>query len=94
METMTEIGTEKRLDELSNRVDHGFAQIDQRFAQVDQRLDRVDADIRELRGDLKRGFEIIESRFDSLQRTIILVLGGAVTTLVGGAIAAAFAAFS
>jgi hypothetical protein len=87
MGTMTETGTEKRLDELSKRVDHGF--------------ERVDADIREVRSDIKAvrtemkgGFEAVDAKFDSFHRTLILLLGGALSTLVGGLIAAAFTALS
>ena len=43
METMTETGTEKRVDELSKRVDFGFEQLSDRvdfgFDQVNRRLD-------------------------------------------------------
>jgi hypothetical protein len=42
METMTETGTEKRLDDLRDEMHHGFARVDRSF-------ERVDADLRELR---------------------------------------------
>jgi hypothetical protein len=35
--------TEGRLNELSNKVDHGFEKVDQRFEKVDLRLERIDA---------------------------------------------------
>ena len=38
METMTEPGTDKQLDELSKRVDFGFAQTNQRLVRVEDDL--------------------------------------------------------
>ena len=35
---------------------------------IDKAFDRVDADIRELRVEIKRGFERVDMRFDSMQR--------------------------
>jgi hypothetical protein len=49
METMTETGTEKRVDELSKRMDFGFEQVHHRFERVDSNLERVDSDVRDLR---------------------------------------------
>ncbi len=90
METMTETGTEKRVDELSKRVDFGFEQ-------VDRRLDKVDAGIRETRGEvqtvraeMKSGFRDVDAKLDSLNRTIIYLLGGSLSVVTGGLIAAAF----
>jgi hypothetical protein len=59
METVTEAGTEKRVDELSKRVDLGFAQVDKRMddfqGETRERFNRVEGDIRELRSDMKTG---------------------------------------
>ena len=97
METMTEPGTETRIGELSKRVDFGFEQVDHRF-------DRVEGDLREIRADMKAGFDKVEegmkagfeamdakwdAKFDSLNRTIIYLLGGSLSV----ALAAIFAAF-
>jgi hypothetical protein len=108
METMTETGTEKRVDELSERVNFGFEQVDKHFEQVDDRFDRfegrvdrgfdkVDADIRETRGEIqtvrtemKSGFRDVDAKLDSLNRTIIYLLGGSLSVVTGGLIAAAF----
>jgi hypothetical protein len=94
MATMTESSTDARLHELSKRVD-------QRFEQVDRRFDRVDADIREVRGEvhelrseMRTGFAALDAKFDakfdSLNRTIIVLLGGSLSVVTGGLIAAAF----
>jgi hypothetical protein len=56
METMTETGTEKRVDELSRRVDFGFEQ-------ANRRIGRVEDDLRELRSDMKAGFEKVDGEF-------------------------------
>ncbi len=91
-----EAWTDERLDDFRthvdqrfDQVDKRFDQVDQRFAQVDQRFDRVEADIRELRSDMKAGFE-------SMQRMMIIgfvtlfasiaasVIGGVIATLALG----------
>lgn len=101
MQTMTETGTEKRVDELSKRVDFGFdqlskrmdfaseqvdrrfEQIDQRFdrfeASVDRRFDRVEDDARELRSEMKSGF-------DSLHRLMIRFFAGTVGSIIAGVV--------
>jgi septal ring factor EnvC (AmiA/AmiB activator) len=67
-----EAWTDERLDDLKenvnqrfDQVDKRFEQVDKRFDEVDKRFDRVEADIRELRVDMKRGF-------DSMQRTMVI----------------------
>jgi hypothetical protein len=69
---MTETGTEKRVDELSKRVNFGFEQIDGRFEQVDRR--------NRLRMDTKAGF-------DSLHQLIIRVCAGTIGSIVAGVVA-------
>lgn len=75
--------TDDRLDNLSSRmderfdhVDERFEQVNQRFEQVDQRFDRVEADIREIRTEMKAGFE-------GLHRTLLQVGGGIIVALIG-----------
>ncbi|HEX4306250.1 MAG TPA: hypothetical protein VHZ54_09455 [Solirubrobacterales bacterium] len=86
--------TDKRVDDLRVEMHHGFEQVDQRF-------DRVGGDVRELRGevhglrsDMKGGFAAIEAKFDakfdSLDRTIIYLLGGSLSVVTGGILAAVF----
>ena len=101
METMTETGTEKRVDELSKRVDSGFqemskrvdfgfqemskrvdfgfAQVDRRFEQIDRRFDRVEDDARELRAEMKSGF-------DSMHRLMIRFSAGTVGSIIAGVV--------
>jgi hypothetical protein len=53
---------------------------DERLNDLSHRMDagfnRVDADLRELRGEMS-------SRFDALQRTLILAAGGVIAALIG-----------
>jgi hypothetical protein len=77
METMTETGTEKRVDELSKRVDFGFEQLDKRmeegFERADRNFERVDADLRELRVAIT-----------SLHRAMFVFTGTTVGSILAG----------
>jgi hypothetical protein len=91
MQTMKAPSTEKRIDDLNDRMGEGFGR-------VYRELDRLEGDIRELRGDVKqlRGemnkrfagvdarFESVEARFDAMHRTMMrgfFALGGITVTL-------------
>ena len=52
------------------------ARLDDLSHRMDQGFDRVDSDIRELRSEMT-------SRFDSLQRTLILAAAGVIAALIG-----------
>ena len=69
METMRQSWTDDRLDDMSDR-------IDQRFDQVDQRFDRLETDVTALRTEMN-------TRFDSLNRTLLQVGGGVIVALIG-----------
>jgi predicted nucleic acid-binding Zn-ribbon protein len=91
-----ETWTDERLDDLATGIDRRFDQVDKRFDQVDQRFDRVEDDIRELRSDMKKGFEAVDkkfdAKFDSLQRnmtTWFIAMFSATITLAAAVIAAA-----
>jgi hypothetical protein len=92
MATMTEITTDKRVDDLRLETHRGFDQLGERIKQVDRRVDdlraemhhgfdRVEADVRELRSEMKGGF-------DSLHKTMVAffatTLGSIVATIVAG----------
>jgi len=79
MEAMRESWSDDRLDYLNRRVDDGFKQVDRQFPQVDEqfrqvgeRFDRVETYLRDL-----------NTRVDSLQRTMMQTGGGIVVALVG-----------
>jgi predicted nucleic acid-binding Zn-ribbon protein len=89
MQTMTKSWTDERLEERFDRiedrfdavdrqfqaVDKRFDAVDQRFPAIDQRFDRVEADIRELRSEMKVGF-------DAMQRTLNRFGGGMILALL------------
>jgi hypothetical protein len=58
------------------RVNWTDERLDDLSHRMDAGFDRVDADLRELRGEMN-------SRFDALQRTLILAAGGIIAALIG-----------
>ncbi len=77
---------DERFDHVEKRFDHvdeRFKQVDERFKQVDHRFDRVETDLRELRVEMKGGFDKIDVRFDAMQRTLFLAAAGIVAALIG-----------
>jgi hypothetical protein len=58
METVREAWTDERLDDLTLRMDKGF--------------ERVDMDLRDLRAEMNARFSAVDTRFDAMQRTMIL----------------------
>jgi len=64
--------TDKRMDDFANNVNR-------RFDAVDQRFDRLEQEVRDLRTDFN-------TRFDGLQRTLLLTGGGIIATLIAGII--------
>ena len=73
MEAMRATWTDERLDDLSRRMDDGFQ--------------RVDSEIRELRGEMHSEFAGLRSemnaRFDTMQRTMIGVMGSILVAFAG-----------
>jgi hypothetical protein len=89
MQTMRESWTDERLDdfraEVNRRfdgVDRRFDGVDRRFDAVDHRFDRVEGEIRDLRLDMKAGFERMDDRFERLYRLLITVGGAFIGTLI------------
>jgi hypothetical protein len=83
---MAESNTDKRIDDLRSEMYRGFEtgdrrfdQVDARFDQVDRRFDRVEADVRELRAEMKEGF-------DSLHRLMIRLFAGTLGSVAAGII--------
>jgi hypothetical protein len=84
MQTMRESWTDERLDDFARHVDHRFDAVDRRFDAVDHRFDRVEADLRDLRQETSARFEHVETRFDEMHRTMVLLGGGAIVTIAIG----------
>jgi len=93
MEAMRQSWTDERLDDFRGEVNRRFDEVDRRFDKVDQRFDKVDQRFAELqteivsiRADLKGDFDLMHTRFDSLQRSMFqasVVLIVAVLGLLG-----------
>jgi tetrahydromethanopterin S-methyltransferase subunit G len=76
-------GLDRKVDEGFRHVDQRFERVDKRFEQIDQRFDRAEGEVREIRREMKAGFDRIDGRLDSLQRTMILSNGGIIAGLLG-----------
>jgi tetrahydromethanopterin S-methyltransferase subunit G len=61
-----------RLDELSKRVDDGFAHMREEFTSVNKRIDHIGGRI-----------DHLSTRFDALQRILMQVGGGIFVALIG-----------
>jgi hypothetical protein len=70
MEAMREQWTDARLDDLNDRISYGF--------------NRIDVDLRDIRAEIGSLSAETNARFDSLQRTMLLIGGGLIATLVAG----------
>jgi hypothetical protein len=77
MESMRRSWTDARLDDFSRH--------------VDERFNRVEAELRTQRSEMRTEFASLrsemDSRFDSLQRLILQVGGGAIVTFAAGILA-------
>jgi hypothetical protein len=54
--------TDERLDELNKKVDDGFAKADKK---MDDGFAKVDATFREVRGEMKAGFDKVDAKVDT-----------------------------
>ena len=88
MQTMESPSTEKRIDDLNDRMAEGFGQVHRELDSMDIRMregfKRLDGDIRELRGDIKDLRSETSERFDAMHRTMMrgfFALGGITVTL-------------
>lgn len=59
MHVMRESWTDARLDDFRAEVDRRFDEVYRRFDEVDRRFGKVEGDIRELRSEVKAGFESV-----------------------------------
>ena len=65
--------TDERLDDLTGRVDSGFAE--------------VKGEIRDLRREMNERFSSVDSRFDAMQRTMVIGFASIVASVVGAVVA-------
>jgi hypothetical protein len=88
MQTMEISSTDKRIDDLNDRMSEGFGGVHREIDGLDARMTegfkRLDGDIRELRGDLKDLRSETSERFDAMHQTMMrgfFALGGIIVTL-------------
>lgn len=55
--------TDPRIDDLSKKVDDGFARVDARFEKLEK---KYDGNVGELRGEMKAGFERADAKMEGL----------------------------
>jgi hypothetical protein len=94
---MRQSWSDDRLDDLSNRVDAGFARIDASIVRLDAKIDdsvarldakidgRIDSSAAKLLQEMQMGFHQINARFDAMQQKMIRVGGGLIGVLVAPA---------
>lgn len=79
MSVVRDSWTDERLDDLTERMDRGFDHVDadtrELRARLDKGLERVDGELRELRGEMN-------SRFDAMQRTMIIGFASIVASVI------------
>jgi chromosome segregation ATPase len=91
--------TDERLDDLNNKVDQRFDEVDQRFDRVDADIRELGSELRgetgrlrdetsELRKEMKAGFDVVNTRIDSLQRTMVVCFTGMTASIVAAVIGA------
>jgi DNA anti-recombination protein RmuC len=72
--------TDERMDDFARNVDQRFDAVDKRFDAVDRRFDAVDK-----RFDaVDRRLDCLDDRFAALQRTLLMMSGGIIATLIAG----------
>lgn len=76
MESVRESWTDKRLDDLNDKVDRIDA--DLRALRVETRTEFT-----ALRGEMKDGFDRIDERFDALHRLMVQFCGLMIAALIG-----------
>lgn len=76
--------TDDRLQERFDSIDRRFDEVDKRFEQVDKRFEQVDKRFDKVEGELKWLGAKMDTKFDGLQRTLMLTSGGIIATLIAG----------
>jgi hypothetical protein len=76
MYKMRDEWTDERMDDFRDEVYRRFDDVDKRFDKVDKRFDKVEGEVRDLRSEMKSGFE-------GLYRVQFLVGGGIIAALIG-----------
>jgi hypothetical protein len=84
-----EAWTDERLDDLNARVERGFGEVKKEVADL---RSETQAEFRALRSEMNSRFDKADSRFDSMQRTMIIgfvtLFASIVASVIGGVFAA------
>ena len=75
-EGTVESWNDERLDELSRRMDAGFNEMREGFARIDRKFELVAK---------KEDLQLLTSRFDRLQNTLLIIGGGLLGTVIASA---------
>ena len=97
METMTEAGAEKHIEELSKRMDFGLAllakgtddlrsEMREGFGRVDTDVREIRSEMRELRSETREVRSDMKAGFDSLQQLMLKVCAGTIGSIVAGVV--------
>lgn len=85
-----ETWTDERLDDLSKKVDDGFADLKaemrERFDRLEAQFDRVDKRFEQVDKrfeQVDKRFEAMDARFDSLSRNLLQVAGMIIAAVIG-----------
>jgi DNA anti-recombination protein RmuC len=85
--------TDERMDDFAKHTDQRFDAVNQRFDAVNQRFDAIDQRFDKFETDVNRRFDSVETRLDrlddrfaALQRTLLIMSGGVIATLIAGVI--------
>jgi len=81
---------DKRMDALDKKMDAGFEKADKKmeagFTEADAKMKagfaRVDADVRELRGEMRSGFDKFDKKFDRLLWGFLAIAASSSATLI------------
>jgi len=82
-EGTVESWNDERLDELSRRMDAGFNEMREGFARIEARFNGVDARFAQVA--TKEDLQLLTSRFDRLQNTLLIIGGGLLGTVIASA---------
>ena len=75
MEALRESWTDERLDDMRAEMRDGFKRVDAQF-------ERVDEEFRRVRSEMKAGFDKVDARLYSIQRTMTWFTGSLCVSLV------------
>jgi hypothetical protein len=86
METMTETGTEKRLDDLARSTDRGFDRVDAGVGDLRAEIQGLRSEMNSRFSTVDTKLEAVDARFDSLQRLMIVFFSTTLGSIIAGVV--------